>query len=232
MDIKKFLKKHNLEPKSKYDQYFLKNEEILNLEIDLADLKKDDIVLEIGAGFGNLTEKIAKKAKVIAVEKDPRFIKFLEKIKNVKVKYGDALNILDKKKLNFNKIISNIPYSLSQKLLLKFLKRKWEKAVLIVQKEFAEKMRKDTKLSLLIDDCCEMKIEGTVPDQAFYPKAITSALVVLKQKKEMDIGFWKFLKQMFRYNNKNVKNALDYLNIDYTPQKSIQQKKVQKLSKK
>ena len=67
------------------DQFFLTDEKILEKIVGFASIKKTDIVLEVGAGTGNLTEELAKKAKrIITFEIDNRFKPFLEKLpKNV-----------------------------------------------------------------------------------------------------------------------------------------------------
>ena len=48
-------------PKKKLGQNFLIDENILNLIVELGEIKKDDIILEIGPGTGNLTKKILSK---------------------------------------------------------------------------------------------------------------------------------------------------------------------------
>jgi len=206
MNIRKTLADKNIEPRKQLDQFFLQNENMLNKEIQLAELKSDNIVLEIGAGPGNLTEKIAEKSRVIAIEKDKRFIPLLERIENTTVICDDATKAI--KELFFDKIISNIPYSVSKKLLLELLKKQWEKAVLIVQKEFAEKMLGGSKLSLLIEDCTELSAVAQISADDFYPPAVNSALIVMNQKKLMDEKFWLFLVKLFRHKNKDLKNVI------------------------
>ncbi|MCX6819167.1 MAG: hypothetical protein NT129_04180 [Candidatus Aenigmarchaeota archaeon] len=206
MNIRKTLADKGIEPIKQLDQFFLQDEDILNKEIQLADLKSDNIVLEIGAGPGNLTEKIAKKSRVMAIEKDKRFIPLLERIENTTVICDDAIKAV--KDLYFDKIISNIPYSISKKLLLELLKKQWERAVLIVQKEFAEKMLGSSKLSLLIEDCADLSLVEYIPASDFYPPAVESALVVMHQKKLMNEKFWLFLVELFRHKNKDLKNVI------------------------
>ena len=158
MGARKFLLDNAIAPRKSWDQFFIQNDSVLDKEVELAELNSNDTVLEIGAGFGNLTEKLAEKARVIAIEKDKRFLPYLKNIKNITAIHGNALKLLEEKSLKFNKIISNIPYSLSKKILLEILKRKWKIAVLIVQKEFAEKFSGGSKLSLLVHDCCDFRI--------------------------------------------------------------------------
>lgn len=214
--------------KKSRDQFFLKNELILDEEVLLADLREGDAVLEVGAGTGNLTRKLAEKCHVIAIELDRRFFSFLDSISNAKIIYGNALDVLKtgrkRKEFRFNKIVSNIPYSISQKLMLEFLKHKWETAVLVVQKEFAYKLVEKSKLGMLLEDCADVEIAEIIPKEDFYPEAVDSALIVLKQKKPMDEGLWKFLETAYRSRNKNVSNVVENCPED------IAKKKVHQLS--
>ena len=200
-------------PIRKLDQFFIKDRLILEKETQLADLHSNDIVLEIGAGFGNLTELLAENARVIAVEKDRRFIPHLKKIKNVDVICNDILRLLKGKRLGkadiqFNKIVSNIPYSISKPLLLELLRHKWESAVLIMQKEFAEKLA-HKKLGIIIGDCCDLKIICQISGNKFHPEAVDSSLIVLKQRKLLNEEFLRFLEEVYRHKNKDVKNVIE-----------------------
>jgi len=77
---KELLQKYNLRPNKLMGQNFLINKEILERIIKAADLDKNNIVLEIGSGLGNLTKELAKNVKkVIAVEKDKKMIEILKK---------------------------------------------------------------------------------------------------------------------------------------------------------
>ena len=219
MDIKEFLS-NELEPRKSLDQFFLTNESVLKQELELADLKSTDTVLEIGSGIGNLTEMLAKSARVIAVEKDKRFIPYIKK-ENTTVICGDIIKLL-KKDLKFNKVVSNVPYSISKKLLLELLKHKWDLAVLMFQKEFVDKLS-NGKLSLIIEDCCELKKICTISGNNFYPKAVESSLIILRQKKPMDEKLWLFIEKIFRHKNKDVKN------VAACP-KELERKKIQHLT--
>ncbi|KKS92104.1 MAG: Ribosomal RNA small subunit methyltransferase A [Parcubacteria group bacterium GW2011_GWC1_43_12] len=97
---RKILEKYNLSPNHLLGQNFLVDENILKKLIEAADLKKEDIVLEVGPGLGILTFELAKRAKkVIAVEKDKRLAEILEniarenKIENLEIIQGDILKI-------------------------------------------------------------------------------------------------------------------------------------------
>ena len=85
---------------TKSDQFLL-HEIFVKREVGFADLSNDDLVLEIGAGPGNLTREIAKRARVIAIESDGKYISELKTVKNAKVIHGNALDVI--KNLKFNR---------------------------------------------------------------------------------------------------------------------------------
>ncbi len=81
------------------DQFFLKDQKIVEEFISAAELKKSDVVLEIGAGNGILTKVIARKAgKTIAVEIDSKFKKELSGISvDCRLIFDDILTVLKNK---------------------------------------------------------------------------------------------------------------------------------------
>ena len=77
-EIKKLLKNQEIWPKKGLGQNFLVHKGLLQEITGAANLKKKDVVLEIGPGLGILTKALAEKAKrVVAVEKDPRMVDIL-----------------------------------------------------------------------------------------------------------------------------------------------------------
>ncbi len=208
MDIRELLAIARVTPDRKMDQYFLKDDSILDYEVELAELKPEDTVLEVGAGIGNLTIRLSKKSKVVAIEKDFSFSRLLRGIPNTNAIMGNALEVLEslRDSKSFNKIVSNIPYSISQDLMIEFFRHKWDVAVVCVQKEFAEKLISEERLGKIMRDLADIKIVKNVPADSFYPKAVPSAIVVMKQKKTIDYDFWKFLTEL--RPNKNVSNQV------------------------
>ncbi len=213
MDLVAFIKEAKIRPDITKDQYFLADTSILDKEADLLNLGEKDVVLEIGAGFGSLTVRLAQKAKVLAVEIDPNLCDFVRRIKNTVAMNNDAMKILtearrDKRTGTFNKVAGNIPYARSQDILLELLKHPWSIAVLCVQKEFADKLQdKSEKICHLLQDCCIVETKIQIPADKFYPKAIDSSIILIKQKKVMDEKYWEFLQMLFKAKNKNISNV-------------------------
>lgn len=192
-------KQYNIKPARSKGQNFLIKEEVYNNIIEAADLKKDNIVLEIGPGLGFLTTKLADKAKqVITIELDDKLAKYLkfsleiQKIKNVEIINENILDIeIEKLKVkNFEyKIVANLPYNITSIFLRKFLslKNKPNTMVLMLQKEVAERiLAKPGKMSLLavsVQYYAEPEIIDYVPANAFWPEPqVDSAIVKLKVK--------------------------------------------------
>ena len=79
-EIKKILKSEDLKILKSLGQNFLIDENVLGKIVQAAELNKDDVVIEIGPGFGTLTEELSKKCgKVIAIEKDKKLAELLKR---------------------------------------------------------------------------------------------------------------------------------------------------------
>lgn len=184
------ISKYNLKADSNLGQNFLIVPDIVERNVERAELNERDVVLEIGPGLGILTDALSKRAgKVYAIEKDPRLVEILRKEyewPNVEIIEGDALKV---EFPEFNKIVSNLPYQISSPLTFRFLEHEFERAVLIYQLEFAERMvarpgdRNYSRLSLMVRAKAHAKIVERIGRGAFWPKPkVDSAVVVLEPK--------------------------------------------------
>jgi 16S rRNA (adenine1518-N6/adenine1519-N6)-dimethyltransferase len=199
--------------KPKLSQVFLKDENVLAKIAGIINASKKDIVFEIGAGKGALTKYIAKDAKkVIACEIDKHLIPYLN---NLGAQIINS-NVLDVKIPKESTIIAgNIPYHLSGKITEKILREK-KRCVILYQKEFANRLTakqgsKDySRLTVLANYLSTPKIKLVVFGQSFSPvPKVDSALVEFNPTgRDYDSGFFKFIKSLFEFKNKSVKNAL------------------------
>ena len=196
-----------IKAKKSLGQNFLNSQTALSKIIQVADIKELDIILEIGPGTGNLTEKLLQtKAQIIAIEKDERMNDLLkDKFKdfsNLKIIIADIREyytlFLKENKSQF-KIVANIPYYLSSFLLRMIFDNspKPEKVILMVQKELAERITlknsKNNKLAMFVNLFFEAKYILTVKKENFSPKPkVDSAIICLEQKpNNYDLNFIK-----------------------------------------
>jgi len=218
-ELQNLMIKHRFRANKKLGQHFVTKESLIEKLVELAELRKDDTVLEIGPGTGFLTRELAKKSKVIAVEIDEILCELLEEeYPKVEVICGDFL----KAKLpKFNKLVSLPPYFHSAAIMYKLLEQKFELGILVFQKEFGEKLVAEpgfeeySALSVLTQCCFEAKIIQNVSPDSFFPKPKDqSCILLLKENRSLKPvkykkGFAFFVKTLFRFRNKNLKNALD-----------------------
>jgi 16S rRNA (adenine1518-N6/adenine1519-N6)-dimethyltransferase len=205
-EVKKLLKKYRLRPSRGLGQNFLIDKKVVKKVIATADLKPDDIILEIGPGLGVLTQELAKKVhpvkslrskfngagKVIAVEKDLNLVRILNNelkiigTKNVKVVQGDILKILNSKFPipNLYKIVANLPFYLTAPVIRKFLEADAQPRlmVLIVQKEVAQRIcAKVPDMNLLavsVQFYAQPKIISYVSKKSFWPQPEVDAAII------------------------------------------------------
>ena len=196
---KEFLRKYNIRIKKRLGQNFLIDEGILNRIVEVADLSKDDIVVEIGPGMGTLTKKLAQKVKkVLAIEIDENLVKLLREIlvplKNVEIIQADILKIDIKELMKSNvqspkskvKVVANLPYYITTPIIIHLLKAReiLSNIVIMVQKEVGRRMvaKPRTKdygaLSLLVQYYTKPQIAVKVPGSAFLPEPEVDSCVV------------------------------------------------------
>ncbi len=189
-------KSSKFEHKKSLGQHFLNNTGIPSAMADAGDVKKGDIVLEIGPGTGALTRELLNRgAQVIALEADIRAIESLSKsfeseitAQNLIIKHGDVretdLSALGLRPSGY-KIVANIPYYLSGFLFRFFLEHEIQPSnlVFLVQKEVALRIARDKKeslLSLSIKVFGEPKYVKTVGKGNFTPPPkIDSAIIAI-----------------------------------------------------
>ena len=202
----------------KQDQHFLIDKRILRRIVEYGKLNSSDTVLEIGAGYGNLTGELAGRAgKVIAIEADPEFAASLNRWENVEVVIGDALKV---EFPLFNKVISNLPYSISSPVTFKLLRYKFDLGILMYQYEFAKRIvalpgsEDYSRLSIAVQYYADVEILEAVPRSAFSTQPqVRSAIVKLAPrpppyKVKDEEFFMKFIAAAFSQRRKKLRNAI------------------------
>ena len=189
------------------DQHFMIDKELLVRIIQTSKLNKDDVVLEIGPGTGNLTELIASKAKhLFVIEKDPELFKELnKKFSSPKITLIHD-NASKAKFPNFDKCISNIPYTLCETLLWKFTRCEFKSLTLVVPKNFTDLIlnKKPSRLQLLVDSYYNIELVEEISPESFEPQPkVLSALIQITPKETKS-----FIKEFLSQYDKKTKNAL------------------------
>jgi 16S rRNA (adenine1518-N6/adenine1519-N6)-dimethyltransferase len=132
-------------------QHFLRDERVLREAVEAARLGPGQRVLEIGPGPGNLTGALAQAVgptgHVVAIEADRALARALAgRWPNVEIVTGDAAQVDLSRFGRFDRIVANLPYLISGPITIAFLDllrdpaTRWERAVLMYQREFAERL--------------------------------------------------------------------------------------------
>lgn len=228
------LKKHNFHIKKKYGQNFLTDQNILRNITDVALIDKETLVVEIGPGFGSMTEILLEKAKkVLAYEIDSDLIPILNdnfNNDNLILINDDILkrNIDDDiKNLNgdFKKVVlvANLPYYITTPIIMKVLEQSnfIKELVVMMQLEVARRFTSKPRtkdynsLSVVIQFKTESKIAIKVPKTVFVPAPnVDSAVVYMKVKDiieptpaDLEV-FFKLVRVSFTQRRKTLVNNL------------------------
>ncbi|WP_340818742.1 16S rRNA (adenine(1518)-N(6)/adenine(1519)-N(6))-dimethyltransferase RsmA [Methanolobus sp. WCC4] len=205
-----------------HDQHFLIDERILDRIVDAADIKPNETILEIGAGIGNLTERLmAKAGHVVAIERDPELVEVLID------RFGDTdkLTLIQGDVLKvdfppFDKVVSNLPYSISSEITFKLFRYKFELGILMYQYEFAQRLvahanSKDySRLSVNAHYFADTSLIMKIPRGAFSPPPEVLSAVVEIRPRPADFEvldekyFLDLVTAAFGQRRKKVRNSL------------------------
>ena len=219
-----------IKAKKSLGQNFLIDKNIIKSIVNIGDVKKNNVILEVGPGTGNLTEYILKKnpKKIFVIEKDSNLVNLLNG------KFGDKINILNKDILKFDlnniskeKIIifGNLPYNISTKILTQWITtpekfKCYKKLILMFQKEVADRILAKTnsrnygRLSIISNWRLNIKKEFNISPQCFFPKPkVDSTLLSFVPKKEFYYiknpeNLEKITRIFFNQRRKMIKNPL------------------------
>lgn len=231
---KQILAKYNFKSSKVLGQNFLVDANILDKIVRAAELKFDDVVLEIGPGIGSLTECLAEKTKlVIAIEYDRVLVSILMEtlghLAKVKLICADALK-LDLNSLKDlpppNKMVSNLPYSIAAPLLGRYLENypQTKSYLVMVQKEIAARMaarpgEKDYgRFTLRVQYHSKVKIVSNVSRKVFIPQPNVDSSIVLLERRLRPVVevvdtalLFQIIAAAFNQRRKTLRSALKSL---------------------
>ncbi len=205
-------------------QHWLVDKPSLEAMCEAGKVSSGDEVLEIGPGLGALTELLLKRqANVTAVEYDKRLTKNLSKtfgLERFKLVQGDILDFDLNSMSSGYKVVANIPYYLTSKLLRKLLESENKPSLiaLLIQKEVAERIVAEPgQLSILgisAQFYCETEARELVPAEYFDPPPrVNSQIIQLKPREELllnvnEAKFFRMIKAGFSEKRKKLINSL------------------------
>jgi 16S rRNA (adenine1518-N6/adenine1519-N6)-dimethyltransferase len=216
----------SVRPKKQLGQHFLVDDNILGVIGRLADLRAEDVVLEIGPGLGALTTYLADRvARVYSVELDrslePDLRERLAERPNVELRFGDALQLdLAATAPEARKLVANLPYNVATPIIVESLDGlpALELWCVMVQREVADRLfaQPSTKsygaVSVLVQLTTERTGFHPVGRTVFRPQPnVDSALVAFRRTGVPDD--FTFLKRVveaaFAHRRKTLANSLE-----------------------
>ena len=203
---------------SSFGQHYLIDKDVMNRILSISSVSPSDIVIEIGAGDGRLTQELAKRCKwVYSYEIDPKTQAILEELEkqynNTTIYITNFLN--SSIPLCANKIVANLPYQITEPFIGKIILLPIQEIYLLTGITYAEHvcMEKLIRKTSILTNCFYYpKIELTVDKNAFNPPPRTkSAVISLKKKSkvelEKDINLF-IMRELFEQRDKKTVNAL------------------------
>ncbi len=236
--VRELQRKYGFLFKGYLGQNFFNNDILLNEILDKLDITKNDIVIEIGPGFGVLTEKLLLKSKkVISIEIDDRLIPILnENLKeydNFKLIHNDfmKMNLEDLGNLNGRfKVVANIPYYITTPILEKLFKSELsiDFIAIMVQKEVGNRILANVStkeygsLSVFVNYFSVPHVVKYIPAVNFIPKPkVDSVFIKFEildnrkfENREIEYNFLKFVKRCFSMRRKTLYNVLSNFTKD------------------
>ncbi len=208
-------------------QHFLNSQSLAESIVSEAKITKNDVVYEIGTGLGVLTPLLCQKAKkVISVDADENLIKNardkLSDFENLVLKSGDGF----KKKDSFSIFVSNLPYSKSKDAIEWLAQRTFSHGVIMVQKEFAEKLVAKSKnrkaISIIATHAFDIeKISNVGKNNFSPPPKVDSIILKITKKTDVDKKLIFTINEIFSYRRKTVKNILKQFGIESEIEKRV-----------
>lgn len=207
-------------PKKSKGQNFLIDDRVADRHIGYAGIERGDRLLEVGPGLGILTRRLVEASDdLTCIELDDILAEYItgEFGDRLKLIHGDAVKVPFPE---FDVFVSNLPYSVSTPIIFKLLDHRFRTAVVMVQKEFADRMVADvgspeySRLTVNLFYRADCKIMETVPASRFNPRPkVDSALVKITPRKAPfevldERVFFKVTEVAFNHRRKKIGTSL------------------------
>ena len=228
VDARAILRRYGIRPNTRLGQNFLVDPAALERVVQAADLDSDDTVLEIGAGVGTLTARLARDVRrVVAVELDDRLIAPLREVvagrSNVEVIRADALRLDLEQHMRGEpfRVVANIPYQITSHLLRRLMEMPSapDRVVLTLQSEVVDRIAASAgEMSLL---ALSVQVYGAprrmaaIPAGAFFPAPQVDSAVVRIDRHPAPVipadlipVFFRLARAGFHQRRKQLRNSL------------------------
>ena len=210
---------HSRRKQKMLGQNFLIDSNISHKIVDAAEISLGEKILEIGPGRGALTELLISKGDLIAIEKD----KWLSVV--LKQKFKDSAEIIEGDILKWevppvDVIVANLPYSISSPILFRLVNYDWNRAILMFQEEFANRLVAKPgskiygRLSVMANHYVTIKKLFRVSKTAFQPQPKIHSQVVRLVRREPDYDLLDFetfeqvVRSIFTHRRKKIRNCI------------------------
>lgn len=249
-ETKFIMNKYHIRANKSLGQNFLISEEVVKKIVDSSQIKKDDLVIEIGPGLGTLTKYLLEKAgKVICIELDKKMIKILMErfslyenfeILNQDVLKVDLRELIAKNKgdnIKDVKIVANLPYYITTPIIMKLLEEELplESITVMIQKEVADRLiaipgdKETGSITYSVYYYAETQGILEVPNYSFIPEPeVTSKVIRLNIRREPPVSvknkevMFRIIKCAFMQRRKTLLNALVNAKVFENKEEGIQ----------
>jgi len=213
-EMDEILVRHGIETNQLLDQSFMIDEAMIKKIVSTADIQPNESVVEIGAGIGFVSRELAKTgARIVSIDIDPKLEKILKsqlKGTNVRVVLGNALKFM--KNENFDKIVSNTPYSITEPLIKELAYMKFKQAYLSVPKKFAYRLLKRDGVGMFAQIFFDVEILFDIPKKSFKPSPNVNTVFIKIEHRSKE--YYKkhiqdfILKELLLQKTKKLRNAI------------------------
>ena len=216
--IQGILRELGTRPSKRLGQHFLLSEDLAEDIVSFAAIGNEDAVLEVGPGLGMLTGPLLRRtANLVVVERDPVLAAYLQRrFPGLEIVVGDVLRV---HLPPLTKVVSNLPFEISSPFLGRLLEVPFGRAVLTLQKEFADRLvapprtKAYSRLTVKVHYRARAQVKRSIPRSAFWPEPDVDAATVLLEARDPPFAvdrdaYFRVVDALFLHRRKTALNAL------------------------
>lgn len=197
-------------------QHFLSSRAVASRMVEAAGIMPHETVLEVGTGRGALTPALCERAaKVVSAEADKRLHEEARGrlgMENLELVCGDGFGT----GARFDVFVSSLPYSQSRRAVEWLCQRPMSRAVVLVQKEFYEKLSGALRATSVVANYCFdlRRVCGAGRADFDPPPEVESVVVRMDQKRTLEAATVRAVNRMFSYRRKKLSNILAEFGVE------------------